>query len=127
MKPVADDRPAPSQLEALPRLHGAEAAGPPLVELSQLSTLDLHLEVPLGHVSVTIGDLLALKAGSLLSLERLTGQHLELLANGTPIAKGEIRIHGERFAIRITEILGAKTLSGVEREGTDETPASRDS
>jgi flagellar motor switch protein FliN/FliY len=82
------------------------AAGKPLFTLEGLSDVALRVEVPLGVVETTLGELLALTPGAVLMLDRLTGESLPLTAHGTAIARGEIRVHGERFAVRITEICG---------------------
>jgi flagellar motor switch protein FliN len=121
--------PASSQRETLPQLEPTrrEASGAPLVSLSDLADLDLSIEVHLGHVSITIRELLELGVGSVLQLDRLTGEHLETFVNGTPIARGEIRVHGERFALRITEVLRARRLDESEGDGKDETPEVDDS
>ena len=60
-----------------------------------------------GSLEVDVRDLVGLRPGNVLTLERLTGEPLEITVNGTPIALGEVRVHGERFAIRVTEILKA--------------------
>ena len=85
-----------------------------LFTLDALGDVPLRLEAPLGTVEADLRDILSLSAGSILMLDRLTGEAITLTANGTPIAKGEVRVHGERFAVRITEVLGrtARTRAG---------------
>ena len=80
--------------------------GKPLFTLEGLADVALRVEVPLGVVETTLRELLTLAPGKVLMMDRLTGESLPLTANGTTIAKGEIRVHGERFAVRITEICG---------------------
>lgn len=46
-----------------------------------------------------------LNEGSIVELERLAGEHLDILVNGTLLAKGEIVLVGERLGIRFTEII----------------------
>ena len=52
-----------------------------------------------------IRDLLRLKEGSVIELDRLAGDPLDILVNGTMIAKGEVVMVGERFGVRFTEIV----------------------
>ena len=52
-----------------------------------------------------IRDLLRLNEGSVIELDRLAGDPLDILANGTIIAKGEVVMVGERFGIRFSEIV----------------------
>lgn len=108
----------------LPELEPAPGAAPPLFGgPASLAELLLDVEVPLGSVTVSVGDLVALRRGTLLRLERLTGEPLEILVNGTPIARGEVRVHGERFAIRITEILKTTRADANEEVPLAKNPA----
>jgi flagellar motor switch protein FliN len=88
----------------------------PLFTLDALGDVPLRLEAPLGCVDTDVRGILSLQAGSVLMLDRLTGESVPVTANGTAIAKGEVRVHGERFAVRITEILGR--TSRARPEGT---------
>ncbi len=103
--------------EVLPAFDGqASKSGPPVFELGDLADLGFRIDVPLGHLEVNIRELLDLRVGSTLRLNRQTGEHLEITANGTPLALGEVRVHGERFAVRITQILRGVSLDEVEGE-----------
>lgn len=99
--------------DALPELK-ARPAGPPLFALEAMSDLDLRVHVPLGRIDMPLRELLALETGSVLSLDTQTGETLAIIVNGTPVARGEIRVHGERFAVRIIEVLHAGAASGEE-------------
>lgn len=102
---------------ALPTLSRPPRSGAKhLFHVEELSTLTLNVEVPLGQVDLTLGELLQVHLGSILQLNRLTGEPLELTVNGTAIAKGEVRVHGERFAIRITGVLQAGGRDPLEGE-----------
>ncbi len=91
--------------------------GPPLFELGDLADLDFKVEVPLGSLVLNVRELLRLRRGTMLRLERQTGEHLEVMVNGTPLALGEVRVHGEKFAVRITQILRDISLDDGEGEG----------
>jgi flagellar motor switch protein FliN len=93
----------------LPKLSPGESGGAPLLELRDLADLSVRLEVPLGKVELDVRELLELGVGAVLPLDRLKGEPLDVLANDTPIAEGEVRLQGERIAIRITQIRGAGT------------------
>lgn len=101
----APETPA-SAASALPVLE-AVSGGSRLFALGDLSGLACTVEVPLGSVQVDVRRLVHLREGSILRLERTTGEPLDVTVNGTPIARGEVRVQGERFAVRITEILEA--------------------
>jgi flagellar motor switch protein FliN/FliY len=111
---------------ALPSLSRPPRAGTKhIFHFEELSGLALNVEVPLGQIELTLGELLQVRVGSILQLNRLTGETLELTVNGTPIAKGEVRVHGDRFAIRITGVLQSGGRGPLEGEEPHATPQVR--
>ena len=96
--------PSDPRTAVLPALAPEERGGA-LFDLESLSDLPLLVEVPLGVVRTRLGDVVRMRPGQVLTVERLTGEPLEIRVNGTPVATGEVRVHGDRFAIRITEVL----------------------
>ncbi len=72
--------------------------------LKVLENIEVKLTVEVGSSELKIRDLLRLNEGSVVELERLAGDPLDILANGVPIAKGEVVMVGERFGIRFTEV-----------------------
>ena len=73
--------------------------------LKVLENIDVELTVEVGRTHITIRDLLRLNEGSVVELERLAGDPLDILVNNTKIAKGEVVMIGERFGIRFGEIV----------------------
>ncbi|NIY70882.1 flagellar motor switch protein FliN [Marivivens donghaensis] len=73
--------------------------------LRMLESIQVKLTVEVGRTELTIRDLLRLAEGSIVELDRLAGDPLDVLVNGTPIAKGEVVVVGERFGIRVGEII----------------------
>jgi len=73
--------------------------------LKLLETIEVKLTVEVGRTELTIRDLLRLSEGSVVELDRLAGDPLDVLVNGTAIAKGEVVVVGERFGIRVAEII----------------------
>lgn len=73
--------------------------------LRVLENIDVRLTVEVGNTEIKIRDLLRLNEGSVVELDRLAGEPLDILANGTMIAKGEVVMVGERFGIRLTEVV----------------------
>jgi len=80
----------------------AEGAGS---NLKMLENIEVQLTVEVGGTKISIGDLLKLNDGSVVELERLAGEHLDILVNGTLLAKGEVVLVGERLGVRLTEIV----------------------
>ena len=75
-----------------------------LDNLKVLENIEVKLTVEVGSTELKIRDLLRLNEGSVVELERLAGDALDILANGVKIAKGEVVMVGERFGIRFTEV-----------------------
>ena len=75
-----------------------------LDNLKVLENIEVKLTVEVGSTELKIRDLLRLNEGSVVELERLAGDPLDILANGVQIAKGEVVMVGERFGIRFTEV-----------------------
>jgi len=68
----------------------------------------LKVSVELGHASLTVREVLALGAGSVVELDRLAGEPVDVLVNDRLIARGEVVIVDESFGVRITEIVREK-------------------
>ena len=73
--------------------------------LKGLENIDVMLTVEVGRTQITIRELLRLNEGSVVELDRLAGDPLDILVNNTKIAKGEIVMVGERFGVRFGEII----------------------
>lgn len=88
-----------------------EAEGPEAVPGMARGTLDLLLDVPLqltvelGQTQRTVRDLLEMAPGTVVELDRLAGEPVDLLVNGRLIARGEVVVIDENFGIRITDIV----------------------
>ena len=73
--------------------------------LRVLENIDVRLTVEVGSAELKIKELLRLNEGSVIELDRLAGDPLDILINGTMIAKGEVVMVGEWFGIRFVEIV----------------------
>ena len=89
-------------------------------ELSRLHDVSVELAVEIGRTRMTIGETLALGPGSIITLNRLAGEPVDLLVNGKPIARGEVVVIDEEFGLRVTEVLAPK---GSEAPDEDEQEA----
>jgi flagellar motor switch protein FliN/FliY len=79
------------------------AARPRTMDL--LRDVQMDVTVELGRTSMTVQDLLALTPGSVVELDRAAGSPADILVNGQLIARGEVVVVDEDYAIRITEIV----------------------
>jgi flagellar motor switch protein FliN len=103
---------------ALDQLHGAVSgsqAGAD-ADLARLHDVPVELTVEIGRTRMTIGETLALGPGAIVSLNRLAGEPVDLLVNGTPIARGEVVVIDEEFGLRITEVGAGMARLGGEAE-----------
>ena len=77
-----------------------------------LKDVDVRLSVELGRTDMKLKDVLSLGEESVVVLDRLTDDLLDVLVNGKPIAKGEIVAQGNRFGLRIVELAGETAPAG---------------
>ncbi len=97
--PSAPTAPAPA---ASPPTH--DPAGPP-VGGGVISSVELGIAVELGNVSMTIGELLRMGEGSVVTLIQTVGDNVVMLANGTPVASGEVVIVDGTLGFRVSELI----------------------
>lgn len=100
----------------------AAATGTPKMSLPEMEddakpaanfnpNLDVILDIPVtismevGNTSISIRNLLQLNQGSVIELDRLAGEPLDVLVNGTLIAHGEVVVVNEKFGIRMTDVI----------------------
>lgn len=79
---------------------------PGMADLRRLSDVPIDLTVEIGRTRLTVGETLELRQGSILTLNRMAGEPVDLLVNGTPIARGEVVVIDEQFGVRITDVVG---------------------
>ena len=85
------------------------------LELERLYDVPVELAVEIGRTQMTIREALALGPGSIVTLQRLAGEPVDLLVNGKPIARGEVVVIDEEFGLRVTDVLDsapAQDLAG---------------
>lgn len=97
--------------EAIGQLADQIKAGDDALNKLKVQNLDFILDIPLkvsvelGRAKVIIKDLLQLGQGSVLELDKLAGEPLEVLVNGKLVARGEVVVVNEKFGIRLTDII----------------------
>ncbi len=93
----------------------AEAAAQTL-SLSDLAGVRLSITADLGKSSMLVRDIIELKKGSVVSLDKLAGEMTDVFVNGMPLAKGEVVVIGDALHVRIAEICGVNE-SDIAEEG----------
>lgn len=92
---------------------GPEASGR---NYQMLADIPLRLSVEVGSTSLRLSELLDLAEGSVVELDRQANELLDILVNGTLIARGEVVTVNGRFGIRVVEVAAADArLAGLER------------
>jgi flagellar motor switch protein FliN/FliY len=83
-----------------------------------LADIPLRLSVEVGSTSLRLAELMDLAEGSVVELDRQANELLDILVNGTLVAKGEVVTVGNKFGIRVIDVVAAEArLEGVERRG----------
>jgi flagellar motor switch protein FliN/FliY len=97
-------------------------------DLRRLHDVPVELAVEIGRTRMTIGQTLELRPGSVVSLNRLAGEPVDLLVNGKPIARGEVVVIDEEFGLRVTDVVSsARAIEDeVELSGLDAAQAESD-
>jgi len=105
--PVGDTRPRSKSKAAPVRftdLHGQPATGDPR-DVSFLYDIPVQVSVRLGGARLLLRDLLGLGPGSVVELDRMAGEPLEVLVNGRLLARGEAVVVNGKFGVRLTELV----------------------
>lgn len=95
----------PQPAAIFPQFAGAGAATGHLHDFDMILDIPVHLTVELGRTRISIRNLLQLAHGSVVELEALAGEPLDVLVNGTLIAQGEVVVVNDKFGIRLTDII----------------------
>ena len=103
MEQQADEEGAsPVDLEEL-KDEGSPVNGNP--ELDVILDIPVEISMEVGRTPITIRNLLQLNQGSVIELDRLAGEPLDVMVNGTLIAHGEVVVVNEKFGIRMTDVI----------------------
>lgn len=81
------------------------AGGASNPDLDMILDIPVRLSMEVGNTSISIRNLLQLGQGSVIELDRLAGEPLDVLVNGTLIAHGEVVVVNDKFGIRMTDVI----------------------
>ncbi len=79
-------------------------------EFEKVSDISVDLTTDLGQTTLTTGEILKLKKGSIIDLNKPAGESVEIFINNKVIGKGEVMVYEDNLAVRINEILDADTI-----------------
>jgi len=122
----SEEDPEPS--EAAPGMAGidlpsfAPAAPPPPLSydtgggMGRVRDIPLEVTVELGRTRLLIRDIMDLSAGSIIELDKIAGEPVDLFANGMLVARGEVIVIDDNFGVRVTEIITARDRDASEKD-----------
>lgn len=102
-EPQTGDAPTVARA-SLPDL-GAGSGGNGSQDLQLLADVNMKVTVELGHTDLLVRDLLALSEGSVVELDQAPGTPVDVLVNGTTVARGDVVVVDDDLGVRITEVL----------------------
>ena len=97
--------PAGPGAEIFPELSGSGAAGGLAKDIDFILDIPVLLTVELGRTKIAIKNLLQLAQGSVVELDGLAGEPMDVLVNGCLIAQGEVVVVNDKFGVRLTDII----------------------
>jgi len=106
LNPIVNETTKSSSVE-VPVLEQEGREGDSQNGLEFILDISLTVSARLGSVKMMIRDLLQLAQGSIVELDKLAGEPLEILVNDKIIARGEVVVVNEKFGIRLTEVVSA--------------------
>lgn len=82
-----------------------ETAGPARHPMDLIGEVELDLRIELGRTQMRLEDVLQLRSGSVVALDKLAGDPVDIFVNGRLIARGEVLVMNDNFCIRVTELV----------------------
>ena len=117
--PIADET-VPVQAESVPSATApvfesfAPSTGPQgEASIEMLRDVNLQVKVVLGRSRMFVNEVLKFSPGSVVELDKLTGDPLDVFVNDRLVARGEVLVVNENFAIRITEVIDPNPSNGA--------------
>ncbi len=96
---------SPAEFGELPAI---AAGGDGQLNLDLIMDVNLSLTLEVGRTKISVRNLLALTQGSVVELDKLAGEPLDVLVNGTLVAHGEVVTVNEKFGIRLLDVVSAE-------------------
>ncbi len=111
--PNGDDVGGPRDAAAgRPQRHADPAAAARALGIPvPLAKIEVTVSVEVGRTRLSLADLVSVEPGELVALDRMTNAPVDVLVNGKPFARGEIVAIGDRFGVRLTELLDTGDLA----------------
>jgi len=112
-KPGASITPRLSASTPPPARAATPSKGKPRRSIDFLLDIPIELTVEVGRRLMTMGELIELTPGTVVEFDRGSGEHLDIIANGKLVARGEAVVVGDRYGVRVMEIIGGDPFAQV--------------
>lgn len=106
--PPAESAPAETSPAEFGELPAIAAGGDGQLNLDLIMDVNLSLTLEVGRTKISVRNLLALTQGSVVELDKLAGEPLDVLVNGTLVAHGEVVTVNDKFGIRLLDVVSAE-------------------
>jgi flagellar motor switch protein FliN len=98
----------------LSRFHLEELIGeggpPEKVSMELLRDVTLDLKIELGRTRLNLDEILQLRRGSVVTLDKLAGDPVDVFVNGRLVARGEVLVLNDNFCVRVAELIGSDSI-----------------
>ena len=117
---AADEMPGRAGLVDLPSFAPAAPTAPLSFDtgsgMGRVRDIPLEVTVELGRTRLLIRDIMDLSTGSIIELDKIAGEPVDLFANGLLVARGEVIVIDDNFGVRVTEIITARDREASEKD-----------
>ena len=96
---------AAKETEPSPSAQDFQVSHPGNINADVLQNISVSLSIEVGRAQIKIKDLMRLTQGSVVELDRIAGEPLDLLVNNTVVAQGEVVLVNDRYGIRLTRVV----------------------
>ena len=113
---AGDEAPSAGTPMELPKFQPSAGTLPPKA-IDLLAKVALKVRIELGRTRMLVEDVLRLGDGSVIELDKLAGDPVDIYVNDRPVAKGEVLVLNDNFCVRINEIVDPSSLDGGAKAG----------
>ena len=87
-----------------------EGGPPENVSMDLLRDVTLDLKIELGRTRMNLDEILQLRRGSVVTLDKLAGDPVDIFVNGRMVARGEVLVLNDNFCVRVAELIGSDSI-----------------
>jgi flagellar motor switch protein FliN len=111
---LIEEMPASEMAESIAEIPSEQPQAVNTTNIDLLMDVSLRVTVELGRTRMQLAQILELQHGSVVELERLAGDPVDILVNDCLVARGEVVVVDDKFGVRITEMVSAKNNKGAD-------------